>query len=101
MTAIIALNIFTLCDCMTLFAYGTGERVEAVHAVGACATIKLTYAVLVTQLVKVCYYSITHYSAPSSQGCHVSPALDRLPALPLQVSLTGFDQDGPPSAASS
>ena len=85
---------------MTLFAYGTGQRIEAVHAVGACVTIKLAYAVLGTQLVRVCNFSTTHSSAPSSRGCHVSPALDRLPALPLQVSLTGFDQDGPPSANS-
>ena len=43
-TAIIVLQkiFFTLCDCITLFAYGTGQRVEAVHAVGACASIKLT-----------------------------------------------------------
>ena len=53
-------------------------------------------AVLGTQLSKVCYYSITHSSA-SSQASHVSPALDRLPALPLQVWLTGLDQDGPPT----
>ena len=44
-------------------------------------------AVFGTQLGKVCYYSITHSSAPSSQSSHVSPALDRLPALPLQVWL--------------
>ena len=42
-------------------------------------------AVLGTQLGKVCYYSITHSSASSPQGSHVSPALDRFPALPLQV----------------
>ena len=47
-------------------------------------------AVLGTQLGKVCYYSITHSSATPSQGSHVSPALDRLPALPLQVWLTGL-----------
>ena len=47
-------------------------------------------AVLGTQLDKVCYYSITHSSAPS-QGSHVSPARDRLPALPLQVWSTGLD----------
>ena len=41
-------------------------------------------AVFGTQLGKVCYYSITHSSAPSHSS-HVSPALDRLPALPLQV----------------
>ena len=41
-------------------------------------------AVLGTQLGKVCYYRITHSSA-LSQGSYVSPALDRLPALPLQV----------------
>ena len=48
-------------------------------------------AVLGTQLDKVCYYSITHSSASPSQGSHVSQALDRLPALPLQVWLTGLD----------
>ena len=42
-------------------------------------------AVLGTHLGKVCYYSITHSSASSSQRRHVSPALDRLPALTLQV----------------
>ena len=44
---------------------------------------------------KVCYYSITHSSA-SSHGSRVAPALDRLPALPLQVWLTGLEQDGAP-----
>ena len=58
-------------------------------------------AVLGTQLVKVCYYSTTHSSAPPSQGSHVSPVLDRLPAQPLQVCLTGLEQDGPPTANSS
>ena len=48
-------------------------------------------AVLGTQLGKVCYYSITHSSATSSHGSHVSPSLDRLPALPLQVWSTGPD----------
>ena len=48
------------------------------------------YAVLGKQLGKVCYYSITHSSA-SSQGSHVSQALDRLPAVPLQVWSTGLD----------
>ena len=57
-------------------------------------------AILGTQLGKVCYYSITHSSACSSHSSHVSPALDWLPALPLQVWLTGFDQDGPPSSPS-
>ena len=47
-------------------------------------------AVLGTQLDKVCYYSITHSSAPS-QCSHVSPARDRLPALPLQVWSTELD----------
>ena len=55
--------------------------------------------VLGTQLGKVCYYSITHSSA-SSQGSHVPPALDRLPALPLQVWLTGLEQDDSPTPAS-
>ncbi len=49
---------------------------------------------------KVCYYSIAHSSAPS-QSSHVSPALDRLPALPLQVWLTGLDEDGRPTTAPS
>ena len=53
-------------------------------------------SVLGTQLGKVCYYSITHTSA-FSQDSHVSPALDRLPAVHLQAWLTGFDQDGPPT----
>ena len=57
-------------------------------------------AVLGTQLDKVCYYSITHFSPPSSHASHVSPALDRLPALPPQVRLTGFEQDGPPTSPS-
>ena len=47
-------------------------------------------AVLGTQLDKVCYYSITHSSTPS-QTSHVSSSFDRLPALPLQVWLTGLD----------
>ena len=55
-------------------------------------------AVLGTQLGKVCYYSITHSPAPSSQSSQVSPALDRLPALPLQVWSTRLDQDGPPTS---
>ena len=69
------------------------------NAVDACATIKLANPVLETQLGKVCYYSITHSSA-SSQGSHDSPALDRLPALPLQVWLTGLESDGPPTTSS-
>ena len=48
-------------------------------------------AVFGKQLGKVCYYSITHSSAPPSHGSHASPALDRSPALPLQVWLTGLD----------
>ena len=64
-----------------------------------CAQMQLVHvplsswhnAVLGAQLGKVCYYSITHSSAPSSQGDHVYPALDRLPALLLQVWLTGLD----------
>ena len=55
-------------------------------------------AVLGTQLDKVCYYSITHSSTSSLQSSHPSPALDRLPALPLQVWLTGLDLDGPPTS---
>ena len=56
-------------------------------------------AVLGTQLDKVCYYSITYSSAPPSQASHVSPALDRLPALALQVWLTELDQDGYPTTS--
>ena len=56
-------------------------------------------AVLGTQLGKVCYYSITHSSA-FPQNSHVSPALDRLLALPLQVWLTGLESDGPPTPTS-
>ena len=59
-----------------------------------CDTIMLTLK------DKVCYYCITHSSA-SSHGSHVSPALDWLPALPLQVWLTGFQQDGPPTTTTS
>ena len=51
--------------------------------------------IMVTLKDKVCYYSITHSSA-SSHGSHVSPALDRLPAIPPQVWLIGPEQDGPP-----
>ena len=54
-------------------------------------------AVLGTQFGKVCYYSITHSSASSLQSSHVSPSLDRLPALPLQVWLSGIEQDAPPT----
>ena len=62
------------------------------YKVCVCVQIQLVHVplscchnvVLGTQRGKVCYYSITHSSAPA-QGSHVSPALDRLPALPLQV----------------
>ena len=56
-----------------------------------CDTIMLTLK------DKVCYYSITH-SSVSSHGSHVSLALQRLPALPSQVWLTGLEQDGPPTS---
>ena len=56
-----------------------------------CDTIMLTLK------DKVCYYSITHSSAPSSLGSRVAAALDRLPALPLQVWLAGLKQDGSPT----
>ena len=58
-------------------------------------------AALRTQLGKVCYYSITHSSDSSSQSGHVSPALDRLLALPLQVWLRGLEQDAPPTSTPS
>ena len=54
-----------------------------------CDTIMLTLK------DKVCYYSITH-SLASSHGSRVSLALQRLPAIPPQVWLTGLEQDGPP-----
>ena len=57
-----------------------------------CDTIMLTLK------DKVCYYSIT-YSSASPLGSRVSPALDRLPALPLQVWLTRLEQDGTPISA--
>ena len=43
-------------------------------------------AVLGTQLGIVCYYSITHSSAPS-HARHVPAALEWFPALPLQISV--------------
>ena len=57
-------------------------------------------AVLGTQLGKVCYYSITHSSAPPSQSSHASPALDRLPERSLQVWPPGLESDGPPTSPS-
>ena len=56
--------------------------------------------IMLTLRDKVCYYSITHSSAPS-HGSRVAPALDRLPALPLQVWLTVLEQDAPPTPTSS
>ena len=44
------------------------------------------------QFLEYSYYSTTHSSAPS-EGSHISSALDRLPANPLQVWLTGLEQD--------
>ena len=55
--------------------------------------------IMVTLKDKVCYYSITH-SSDSSHGSHVSLALQRLPAIPPQVWLTGLEQDWPPIPAS-
>ena len=69
---------------------------ESMQLVHACAIIKWHNAVHGTQLVKVCCYSITHSSA-SPQGNHVSPALEWLPVLPLQVWLTGLEEGGPPT----
>ncbi len=54
--------------------------------------------VLGTQFGKVCYYGKTHPSVPPSQGSHVSPALDRLLALTLQVWSTGLEQDSTPTS---
>ena len=56
-------------------------------------------------LVNLCYCSITH-SSVSPLGSHVPvidmlpAALGRLPALPLQVSLRGLEQDSPPTLTS-
>ena len=65
-----------MCVCMS-----ANQSVQLVHV----PLSSWHNAVFGTQLGKVCYYSITHSSAPSLQGSHVYPALDRLPALPLQV----------------
>ena len=53
-----------------------------------CNTIMLTLK------DKVCYYTITH-SLASSLGSHVVPVLERIPAIPRQVWLTGLKQDAP------
>ena len=71
-----------VCVCMS-----ANQSVQLVHV----PLSSWHNAVLGTQLDKVCYYSRTHSSAPCSQSSHVSPALDRLPVLPLQVWLTGLD----------
>ena len=63
------------------------KAVYTVYTVGAC----WHNAVLGTQLDKVCYYSITHSAASSSQSIHVFSSFDRLPAIPLQVWLTGLE----------
>ena len=55
--------------------------------------------IMLTLKDEVCCYSITHSSASSSHGSHVFLALEWLPAIPLQVWLTGFEQDGPPTSA--
>ena len=39
---------------------------------------------------------VTHYLDPPSHDSLVSPAFERLPAIPL-VSLTVIDKDGPPT----
>ena len=69
------------------------QSIQLVHvSLSSCHS-----AVLGTQLGKLCYYSITHSSAPHSHRSHVSPALEWPHALPLQVLLTGLDKDGPPT----
>ena len=81
-----------------MYVGGGGKYVHVCVCMSANQSVQMVHvplsswhnAVLGTQLDKVCYYSITHSSA-SSQSSHVSPALDRLPALPLQVWLTGLD----------
>ena len=59
--------------------------------------IKSAYCKTQNTTYEVCCYTITHASA-CSQSSHVSPALDRFPALHLQVWLTGVEQDGSPAA---
>ena len=81
-----------VCVCMS-----ANQSVQLVHV----PLSSWHNAALGTQLGKVCYYSKTHASTPSSQSSHVSPALDRLPALLLQVWLTGLDEDGPPTTTPS
>ena len=81
-----------MCVCVVSTCVCVCVQIQLVHV----PLSSLHNAVLGTQLGKVCYYSITHSSAPS-QSSHVSPALDRLPALLLQVWLTGLDEDGPPT----
>ena len=84
---------------MCMLGGGGGKYVHVCVCMSANQSVQMVHvplsswhnAVLGTQLGKVCYYSITHSSASSSQSSHVSPALDRLPALPLQVWLTGLD----------
>ena len=73
-----------MCVCVCMSA---NQSVQLVHV----PLSSWHNAVLGTQLDKVCYYSITHSSAPSLQSSHVSSAFDRHPALPLQVWLTGLD----------
>ena len=68
--------------------------IKAVDAVGACCHS----AVLGAQLIKVCYYSITHSLAPP-HGSHVPPALEWLPALFQQGWLRGLEKDGTPTPA--
>ena len=74
------------------------ESVEKCES-GWCKVQYVCDTVMLTLKDKVCYYSITHSSA-SSHGSHVFSALDRLPALHLQVWLTGLEQDGPPTSPS-
>ena len=92
--------VCVVCVCVWLCMYVCVCVSVCVCVVSTCVCVQMQLvhvtlsswhnAVLGTQLGKVCYYSITHNSAPPSQSSHVSPALDRLPALPLQVWLTGL-----------
>ena len=76
-----------MCVCVCVWSVRVCVQMQLVHV----PLSSWHNAVLGIHLDKVCYYSIAHSSALSSQSSHISPALDRLSALSLQVWLTGLD----------